>query len=259
MHYLCRLHNTNEIALALNDDDGKEEKGLATCDETIIPDNVITLEASDVFIKERIMKLPESVVAGTRNAEEALTHRLEEFRVNNTDDNTVLNYFDELEIHPFVVPVETSQTEKIFASMVKHVGKPHNFGPSPEKLAAKRLLEEQKLAKEQELQEIERVKREKEEDEKHLKDVEEWKVRLAEVRKQEQDILEAQSLPLRNYLMKHVMPTVTSGLIELCKTRPEDPVDFLAEYLFKVSFYHCMKSEESKHELTKMQHNPDNN
>ena len=233
-YYIYILHHTNDNKTARNDEDGKEEKGLATCDETIIPDNVISLNASDAFIKERIMKLPESVVAGTRNAEEALTHRLEEFRVNNTDDTTVLNYFDELEIHPFIAPVENSQTEKVFATMVKHVGKPHNFGLSPEKLAAKHLLEEQKLAKEQELQEIERAKREKEEDEKHLKDVEEWKVRLAEVRKQEQDILEAQSLPLRNYLMKHVMPTVTSGLVELCKTRPEDPVDFLAEYLFKV-------------------------
>ena len=64
------------------------------------------------------------------------------------------------------------------------------------------------------------------------------------MRKQEHDVLEAQSLPLRNYLMKYVMPSVTSGLIELCKVRPEvchhlfneqDPIDYLAEYLFKVS------------------------
>jgi adenylate kinase len=55
---------------APNDDDAKEDKGLATCDETIIPDNVISIEASDSFIKARIMKLPDSVVAGTRNSEE---------------------------------------------------------------------------------------------------------------------------------------------------------------------------------------------
>ena len=66
--------------------------------------------------------------------------------------------------------------------------------------------------------------------------MQDWQSRLAEVRKQEQQVLEAQSLPLRNYLMKHVMPTVTAGLIDVCKIRPEDPIDFLAEYLFKVSF-----------------------
>ena len=45
-------------------------------------------------------------------------------------------------------------------------------------------------------------------------------------------MLEAKTLPLRNYLMCHVMPTVTQGLIEVCKTKPEDPVDYL------VGIYH---------------------
>ena len=49
--------------------------------------------------------------------------------------------------------------------------------------------------------------------------------RLEEVRKQEQEVLEAQSVPLRNYLMKYVMPTLTSGLIEVCKVRPEVSLD----------------------------------
>uniref|UniRef100_A0A8C9FF52 Adenylate kinase 7 n=1 Tax=Pavo cristatus TaxID=9049 RepID=A0A8C9FF52_PAVCR len=56
---------------------------------------------------------------------------------------------------------------------------------------------------------------------------------LEEVNKQEQELLEAQSIPLRNYLMRHVMPTLMQGLNECCKIRPDDPVDFLAEYLFK--------------------------
>ena len=40
-------------------------------------------------------------------------------------------------------------------------------------------------------------------------------------------MLEAQSTPLRNYLMQHVMPTLTQGLIEVCKVKPEDAVDYL--------------------------------
>ena len=47
------------------------------------------------------------------------------------------------------------------------------------------------------------------------------------MKKEEYELLEAQSIPLRNYLMKHVMPTLTKGLIECCKVRPEDSVDFL--------------------------------
>ena len=40
-------------------------------------------------------------------------------------------------------------------------------------------------------------------------------------------MLETQSIPLRNYLMRHVLPTLTDGLMEVCKVRPDDPVDYL--------------------------------
>ena len=62
-----------------------------------------------------------------------------------------------------------------------------------------------------------------------------WSKKLIEVKHQEQETLEAASLPLRTYLMKHIMPTLTAGLLEVCKARPDDPVDFLAEYLFKLN------------------------
>ena len=55
----------------------------------------------------------------------------------------------------------------------------------------------------------------------------------ADMTAQEQELLEVRSIPLRNYLMQNVIPTLTEGLIEVCKLKPEDPVDYLAEYLFK--------------------------
>lgn len=50
---------------------------------------------------------------------------------------------------------------------------------------------------------------------------------LQDVQTEEREMLEAKSLPLQNYLMRHVMPTLTQGLIEVCKTKPQDPVDYL--------------------------------
>lgn len=47
------------------------------------------------------------------------------------------------------------------------------------------------------------------------------------VRQQEEQLLEAKSVPMRSYLTEHVMPTLTQGLIECCRARPADPVDFL--------------------------------
>lgn len=50
---------------------------------------------------------------------------------------------------------------------------------------------------------------------------------LSEVRQQVCELQEAQSLPLRNYLMKYVMPSLTDAMLQSCKIKPEDPVDFL--------------------------------
>ena len=32
--------------------------------------------------------------------------------------------------------------------------------------------------------------------------------------------------------MKHVMPTLTQGLIDCCKTRPDDSIDYLVSYAY---------------------------
>lgn len=65
-----------------------------------MPDVVVCLEAPDDFLRQRVMNLPETVVAGTHNTEEGLARRLAEYKAYNAEDETVLNFFDELEIHP---------------------------------------------------------------------------------------------------------------------------------------------------------------
>lgn len=54
---------------------------------------------------------------------------------------------------------------------------------------------------------------------------------------EEQELLEAKATPLRNYLMKHVMPTLTRALIDCVKVRPEDAIDFVVCMLE----YNCLK------------------
>lgn len=43
-------------------------------------------------------------------------------------------------------------------------------------------------------------------------------------------------MPFRNYLLQYVVPTLNEGLLEVANFLPDDPVDFLAEYLFKKSY-----------------------
>lgn len=56
---------------------------------------------------------------------------------------------------------------------------------------------------------------------------------MEEIRRQEREQLHAQSMPFRQYLMDNILPTLSAGLIEVAQVRPTDPIDYLAEYLFR--------------------------
>lgn len=52
---------------------------------------------------------------------------------------------------------------------------------------------------------------------------------------QEEKMLAVECEPLREYLMENVFPILGAGLMEVARIKPNDPVDFLAEYLFKIN------------------------
>ena len=47
------------------------------------------------------------------------------------------------------------------------------------------------------------------------------------MKEQERELMEARSLPLRNYLMKYVMPSLSQAMLDCCAQKPEDPIDYL--------------------------------
>ncbi|KAM5176829.1 adenylate kinase 7 isoform 3-T3 [Callospermophilus lateralis] len=223
-----------------NQEDEEEEeevKGkMLPFDKLIIPEFVCSLDASDEFLKERVMNLPETVVAGTHYTQDRFLRALSNYRDINIEDETVLNYFDEIEIHPIHIDVgklEDAQNRLAIKQLIKEIGEPRNYGlTEEEKVEAERRAAEERLAREAAV-EAERERLEAMEAAEKLARWEEWNKRLEEVKREERELLEAQSVPLRNYLMTYVMPTLMQGLNECCKVRPDDPVDFLAEYLFK--------------------------
>lgn len=129
--------------------------------------------------------------------------------------------------------LEDAQNRLAIKRLIKEIGEPRNYGlTDEEKAEEERKASEEQLAREA-LEEAEREQQEAVETAERTARWEEWNKRLEEVKREERELLEAQSIPLRNYLMTYVMPTLMQGLNECCKVRPDDPVDFLAEYLFK--------------------------
>jgi adenylate kinase len=61
------------------------------------------------------------------------------------------------------------------------------------------------------------------------------KQRLEQIKEWERDVLDQKSQPIRQYLMDNLVPILTEGLLEVCKRTPDDPVDYLSEYLFRRS------------------------
>jgi len=61
------------------------------------------------------------------------------------------------------------------------------------------------------------------------------KQRMAQLRNEQKEVLDNKSGPIRQYLMDNLVPILTDGLLDICKRQPNDPVDSLAEYLFKRS------------------------
>lgn len=58
---------------------------------------------------------------------------------------------------------------------------------------------------------------------------------LEEVKHQEQEILNQKSQALKQYITDNLLPALTSGLIDICNQKPEDPLDSLADYLIAMS------------------------
>ncbi|NXW73690.1 KAD7 kinase, partial [Hirundo rustica] len=221
------------------EEEEEEAKGkMPKFNEIIIPEFIFSLTASDEFLINRIINLPENEVVGTHYTEEQFLQSLKRFRKLNTADTTVLNYFDELEIHPQLIDIavyEDSENSLTVSKIIKEIGEPRNYGlTDEEKEALERQAAEERIVKEAQ-EKAEQERKEAKEREERMARLEEWNKQQEEVKKQEQELLEAQSIPLRNYLMKNVMPTLMRGINECCRIRPDDPVNFLAEYLFKNS------------------------
>ncbi|XP_070776768.1 adenylate kinase 7 [Enoplosus armatus] len=218
----------------LESEDGASQ--ISLYGKKIMPEHVLCLDASDAFLKDRVMNLPERLVKAHDYEQEHFLQRLAGYRKNSLEDETVVNYFEELDIAPLYLEITGSSEPDCLLLMRKifdTVGRPRNYGPSSREVEEEERREAEERMRREAQEKAEEERREAEEARHRAARWEEWTKRLEETRQQEEELLEAHSVPLRNYLTEHVMPTLTQGLIECCTARPQDPVDFLAEYLLK--------------------------
>ena len=61
------------------------------------------------------------------------------------------------------------------------------------------------------------------------------KMNIEVFRDQQKDVLDTESQNIRMYLQDNLVTFLAEGLQDICVKQPEDPVDALAEYLFRRS------------------------
>ena len=103
-----------------------------------LPEFVVVLEATDEFLKERVLNMDESQMVAQGYDGNFFVKSLATYRDANTEDKTVLNFFEEREqILPILLQSNTTVDQQM-DELTKIIGAPHNFGPSAEELEAKR-------------------------------------------------------------------------------------------------------------------------
>ena len=129
----------------------------------------------------------------------------------------------------------------MFESMriyIERFGRPYNYLKSVNYLNEQReqvLIEEEKKAKEAEYKKQEEDNKTLEAQKKALEKLAEE--RLVSVMAHMKELEDCDDLNMRQFLMKYIIPLLTEGMIDVWKVGPLDPVDYLADYIFKKS--HC--------------------
>ena len=226
------------------DEDGNpKEKNFAKYapDVSLIPDSIIRLDGEEDKIMRRVRDLPEDSLSNTHWNHVDLLRRFKQYRKDTNSpigDPALTDFFENWSIGVWKENWEDGESKLMegFKIFVERKGKPFNYMTFDEDAEKVRIHQVEERNKEKVSTEQENIEREEFVERQWRKQKEEYtKVRFNQIKEQERDLLDSKSQPIRAYLVDNVVPILTEGLIEVCKNQPEDPVDFLAEYLFRES------------------------
>ena len=189
----------------------KPKKYKTKFEKTLLPESVITLSKIDKQTSDVDISFWE----------------VEQFYQENKIEIMNLVYEDEEKDDP----EETFEMMRIY---IERNGRPFNyFKLKDEDINMNRInyVENKKNDIDNQLKKREEEKQQKIDEEESLywKKMEE---RIETIKKDKSQLEENQKITTRKFLLVNIMPTLTKGLLEVCKINPIDPIDYLADFLF---------------------------
>jgi adenylate kinase len=208
-----------------------------TLDADIFPQSVVFLRSEDEYLHERVKKFPEHLVAKTHYTEPEMLRRLTAYRQANDDSSgniTTQDFFIEKGLTVGEVDAFDS-TEEVFESLrilIEREGRPYNYLKSSEELDFDRgeFIEHREL-KHMAMLAFESERQQAIQAEANNQHLIQTMLAYEQAKKLERESAAAKALPLKQFLMEALVPVLAEGLLETCKTAPEDPIEFLAEFM----------------------------
>ncbi|KAF8821105.1 Dpy-30 motif protein [Cardiosporidium cionae] len=230
--------NRSESSFSRSNDDEERDSNHTSRFEKYFPQFVIALSTNGNACKRRSMRTFTKELIPGYNDEEGYLKRMSLYKQANgieNDQKEVATFFREnaTEILNFSSNGIRDEDLSSLRIYIEKDGRPFNFLKTNAEIIQEReaKLREQEIIERQKEEDERHTRLEKEDANKLLRQLEETE-RLNMIKEHELALLESRSLPLREYLMKYVIPTLSEGLVAVCKVQPEDPIDFLADYLF---------------------------
>ncbi|XP_057696480.1 adenylate kinase 7-like isoform X3 [Corythoichthys intestinalis] len=146
---------------------------------------------------------------------------------HESEEKSYLISYCNKKILPEITSLNTPDSQLLMHSICERVGKPRNYGESNQK------VQEEVMMLTESVKKADKEQKEMEEAKQRSAHWEMWTKTLEEKRQWEVQQLEVLSIPMKTYLTEHIITTVSQGLVACGSAWPEDPLDFLAEYLIK--------------------------
>ncbi|XP_055919481.1 adenylate kinase 7-like [Eupeodes corollae] len=215
-------------------DNTYQDKAIALGPSSLRPTHVILFDAPDEILCKHAMDLTETDAIIRRCLRHQMLPRLDAYRNRNEGSQCLENIFYDNDLIPISINLDPDTQVVDTIQIIKNeIGLPFTY---PLSSAEIEVLNRKKL--ETRIKEKEEHSRKKEELLKSLttereQKLLEWTKNYEDIRLHEDELHSIKTLPLRQYLDKYVLPTLTEGILKVAELQPDDPVDFLAEYLFK--------------------------
>jgi len=205
---------------------------ITVVDEKLCPEFVVVTQAAEEFCRARWRHKGEGTM-------EDFQKTMDVYKQNNYQSNgaSLIDFFQEIPRRAVMnLPIAGKDQEDLVESVRIYMdgsakGRPFNYLRTDEDIAQELLQIKAEHAAKAAHEEAERLRVLSEDKSQEREELRKSKLRLEIIAKHEEEQKQMQGMPLRAYLMEHMVPSLTEGLIELCKVLPEDPVDYLANYL----------------------------